>query len=110
MATDKDKEPRSWQRSVLLYVHDLMCMLLAVMLLFLVVFRVILVTGDSMFSTLWDGDYLLLESRMFCGEPEPGTLWSSANSPLITAAPSSSGSLLRKGRQWILILKAVRFT
>ena len=59
---------------MLLYVHDLMCMLLAVMLLFLVVFRVILVTGDSMFSTLWDGDYLLLESRMFCGEPEPGDI------------------------------------
>ena len=74
MATDKDKEPRSWQRSVLLYVHDLMYMLLVVMLLFLVVFRVILVTGDSMFSTLWDGDYLLLESRMFCGEPEPGDI------------------------------------
>ena len=74
MASDKEKEPRNWKRSVLLYVHDLMCMLLAVMLLFLVVFRVILVTGDSMFSTLWDGDYLLLESRMFCGEPEPGDI------------------------------------
>ena len=74
MASDKEKEPRNWKRSVLLYVHDLMCMLLAVMLLFLVAFRVILVTGDSMFSTLWDGDYLLLESRMFCGEPEPGDI------------------------------------
>ena len=38
MASDKEKEPRNWKRSVLLYVHDLMCMLLAVMLLFLVVF------------------------------------------------------------------------
>ena len=74
MASDKEKEPRNWKQSVLLYVHDLMCMLLVVMLLFLVVFRVILVTGDSMFSTLWDGDYLLLESRMFCGEPEPGDI------------------------------------
>ena len=74
MATDKEKEPRSWQRSVLLYVHDLMCMLFVVMLLFLVVFRVILVTGDSMFSTLWDGDYLLLVSDLFCGDPEPGDI------------------------------------
>ena len=62
MASQKDKETRSWQQSILLYVHDLMCMLLVVMLLFLVVFRVILVTGDSMFATLWDGDYLLLVS------------------------------------------------
>ena len=72
MATDKEKEPRSWQQNVLLYVHDLMCMLLVMMLLFLVVFRVILVTGDSMFTTLWDGDYLLLVSELFCGDPEPG--------------------------------------
>ena len=74
MASDKEKEPRSWKQSVLLYVHDLMCMLLVVMLLFLVVFRVILVTGDSMFSTLWDGDYLLLVSELFCGAPEPGDI------------------------------------
>ena len=74
MASDKEKEPRSWKQSVLLSVHDLMCMLLMVMLLFLVVFRVILVTGDSMFTTLWDGDYLLLVSELFCGAPEPGDI------------------------------------
>ena len=74
MASDKEKEPRSWKQSVLLYVHDLMCMLLVVMLLFLVVFRVILVTGDSMFTTLWDGDYLLLVSELFCGAPESGDI------------------------------------
>ena len=74
MASDKEKEPRSWKQSVLLYVHDLMCVLLMVMLLFLVVFRVILVTGDSMFTTLWDGDYLLLVSELFCGAPEPGDI------------------------------------
>ena len=74
MASQKDKETRSWQQSILLYVHDLMCMLLVVMLLFLVVFRVILVTGDSMFATLWDGDYLLLVSEVFCGDPEPGDI------------------------------------
>lgn len=74
MASDKEKELRSWQQNVLLYVHDLMCMLLVMMLLFLVVFRVILVTGDSMFTTLWDGDYLLLVSELFCGDPEPGDI------------------------------------
>ena len=74
MASQKDKETRSWQQSILLYVHDLMCMLLVVMILFMVVFRVILVTGDSMFATLWDGDYLLLVSEVFCGDPEPGVI------------------------------------
>ena len=74
MASDKKKETRSWQQSLMLYVHDIMCMLLVVMLLFLVVFRVILVTGDSMFSTLWDGDYLLLLSEMFCDAPQRGDI------------------------------------
>ena len=72
--SDKEKEPRSWQQNVLLYVHDLMYMLLIVMVLFLIVFRVIVVTQSSMFSTLWDGDYLLLVSNLFCGEPEQGDI------------------------------------
>lgn len=74
MASEKKKETRSWKQSLMLYIHDIMCMLLVVMLLFLVVFRVILVTGDSMFSTLWDGDYLLLLSEMFCDAPEQGDI------------------------------------
>ena len=74
MASEKKKETRSWQQSLMLYIHDIMCMLLVVMLLFLVVFRVILVTGDSMFSTLWDGDYLLLLSETFCDAPEQGDI------------------------------------
>ena len=74
MASDKEKQPRSWKQNVLLYVHDLMCMLMVVMILFLVVFRVIVVNQDSMFDTLWDGDYLLLVSRTFCGDPEPGDI------------------------------------
>lgn len=74
MASEKEKENRGWQHSLMLYVHDIMCMLLVVMLLFLVVFRVILVTGDSMFSTLWDGDYLLLVSELFCKEPQQGDI------------------------------------
>ena len=72
--SDTEKESRSWQQNVLLYVHDLMYMLFTVMVLFLIVFRVIVVTQSSMFSTLWDGDYLLLVSNLFCGEPEQGDI------------------------------------
>lgn len=72
--SEKDKESRSWQQNVLLYVHDLMYMLLIVMILFLVAFRVIVVNQSSMFSTLWDGDYLLLVSNLFSGEPNQGDI------------------------------------
>ena len=74
MGSDKKTEKRSWQQGLVLYIHDLIYMLIVVMLLFLVVFRVIVVTQDSMFSTLWDGDYLLLVSELFCGAPEPGDI------------------------------------
>ena len=74
MASEKETKKQSWQQGLMLYVHDLIYMLLAVMILFLIVFRVIVVTQDSMFSTLWDGDYLLLISNLFCGEPQQGDI------------------------------------
>lgn len=74
MASEKETNKRGWRQGLLLYVHDLMYMLLTVMVLFLIVFRVIVVTQDSMFSTLWDGDYLLLVSNLFCGEPRQGDI------------------------------------
>lgn len=74
MASEKDVKEQNWQQGWMCYVHDLMLMLFAVMILFLIVFRVIVVTGDSMFSTLWDGDYLLLVSELFCAEPKKGDI------------------------------------
>jgi signal peptidase I len=44
------------------------------MLVFLLVFRVIVVSGSSMYSTLLDGDYLLLLSNVFYHEPENGDI------------------------------------
>ena len=74
MASEQERKSGDWRQGIALYVHDLIYMLLAVMLLFLVVFRVIVVTQDSMFSTLWDGDYLLLVSELFFSEPKQGDI------------------------------------
>ena len=74
MASEKKAKKQTWQQGWMLYVHDLIYMLLAVMVLFLIVFRIVVVTQDSMFSTLWDGDYLLLVSNLFCGEPQQGDI------------------------------------
>ena len=64
----------SWQKDVLLYVHDLIRMLAAIMLVFLLLFRMVIVSGSSMYSTLWDGDWLLLVSGSFYQEPEYGDI------------------------------------
>ena len=68
------EESSSWQKSLLLYLHDLVYMLAAIMLVFLLLFRMVIVSGSSMYATLWDGDWLLLVSSVFYQEPEYGDI------------------------------------
>ena len=72
--TQKTKEPVSLEKSIMLYLHDLIYMLAAVMLVFLLLFRVVIVSGSSMYATLWDGDWLLVLSSVFYTEPEQGDI------------------------------------
>ena len=78
MADDKktaqSASAANWQQSVVLYLHDLVYLLMTMMVLFLIVFRLIVVSGDSMYSTLVDGDYLLLLSNVFYKEPDQGDI------------------------------------
>ena len=71
---EKTEEKLNWKQSLVLYMHDLSYMLIAIMLLFLIFFRVIVVSGDSMKQTLIDGDYILLVSSLFYREPEQGDI------------------------------------
>ena len=64
----------NWNENVLLYLHDAAYLLVAVLLVFLLVFRIIIVSGDSMRMTLVDGDYLLLLNNLFYHEPEKGDI------------------------------------
>ena len=64
-----DAEP-----SVLEYLHDLVYILALILVVFTFCMRVVIVTGSSMFSTLVDGDYLLLINRPLCGELERGDI------------------------------------
>ena len=68
------EEKYSWQKSMLLYLHDLVYMLSAIMLIFLLLFRMVIVSGSSMYDTLRDGDWLLLISNVFYQEPEYGDI------------------------------------
>ena len=64
----------AWQKSVLLYLHDLITMLAVIMAVFLLLFRMVIVSGSSMYSTLRDGDWLLVLSSTFYREPEYGDI------------------------------------
>jgi len=63
-----------WKETIMLYLHDAVYLLITVLLLFLLVFRIIVVSGDSMKMTLVDGDYLLLLNNLFYHEPEHGDI------------------------------------
>ncbi len=76
MAEEKKKQERKsgWQKTLVLYVHDLVYMIVAILLVFLLLFRVIVVSGSSMYDTLIDGDYLLLLSNTFYQDPRAGDI------------------------------------
>ena len=69
----RQKEPETtWRDSMMLYLHDIICLLAALIVVFVLLFRVVVVSGSSMYSTLWSGDYLLVLSSTFSGEPQYG--------------------------------------
>lgn len=72
--SQKKEEILTWKQNMVLYLHDLVIYVSVILLVFLLLFRIIVVTGDSMYSTLWDGDYLLLMSNLLYPDPEAGDI------------------------------------
>lgn len=70
----KEEEPMSLQKSLMLYLHDLIYMLAIVMVVFMLLFRIVIVSGSSMYSTLHNGDWLLVSSSVFYKNPQPGDI------------------------------------
>ena len=58
----------------ILYLHDLSYLLAIALVVLLLCFRVVVVAGTSMNSTLLDGDYLFLLSNSFYHEPKQGDI------------------------------------
>ena len=71
---NKEEEKLSWQKSVMLYLHDMIYLLAVIIVVLLLLFRVVIVSGPSMYDTLWDGDWLLVLSGVFYREPEYGDI------------------------------------
>ncbi len=61
-------------KNILSYLHDLVFGLTAVLLVFMLVFRVVVVSGPSMMQTLQHGDRLILLNRTFYKEPKCGDI------------------------------------
>ena len=81
---EKQEEPLSFEKSFLLYLHDIVHLLCVLMVALLLIFRVVVVSGTSMNMTLLDGDYLLLIGKPFYTQPAQGDI--------IVAAKDSYGN------------------
>ena len=84
--SDKRKK-EGWQAAVLMYLHDLAYLLAGLILVFLLLFRVVVVSGTSMNSTLLDGDYLLLLSSTFYQDPQYGDIIVASKESFDNGAP-----------------------
>lgn len=73
MNQEKNETIGFWQM-VLEYMKDVCYMVAVVVLLFTFCIRFVIVSGDSMFSTLVDGDYLIVMEQHLGGEPEQGDI------------------------------------
>ena len=69
-----EEKKNGLQQNLLLYLHDLVYMLAVIIVAFLLVFRLVVVSGSSMYSTLWDGDWMLVLSNTLYREPEYGDI------------------------------------
>jgi len=68
-----DKKVDIWQ-GILEYLKDACYMIAVVVLLFSFCVRFVIVSGESMYATLYDGDYLLVIDRNLCGQLEQGDI------------------------------------
>lgn len=62
------------QKNIMLYLHDLIYLLAAIVVIFTLCFRIVVVSGPSMYNTLVDGDFLLLLSNTFYHNQKQGDI------------------------------------
>ena len=68
----QEQPPHGWDTYEML--HDVVYMLAAITIIFVFFFRLVGVSGSSMYPTFYDRDYLVLESNFFYRTPKNGDI------------------------------------
>ena len=93
-------KPRRSKNVVLMYLHDFVFWLTGILLVFLLLFRVVVVSGGSMNQTLFDGDYLLLINNVFYSEPKQGDIIVASKESFKDGEPIIKRVIATEG-QWV---------
>ena len=99
-SSNNKKNTEESGNTVMLYLHDFVFWLVAILLVFFLVFRVIVVSGISMNMTLVDGDYLLLVNNIFYVEPEQGDIIVASKDTFKNGEPIIKRVIATEG-QWV---------
>ena len=86
--------------NILMYLHDFVVWLVAILLVFLLLFRVVVVSGGSMNDTLIHGDYLLLLNNVLYSEPKQGDIIVAAKTSFKNGEPIIKRVIATEG-QWV---------
>ncbi len=102
MTEKNERKTAGWQQSVVMYFHDLAFLLAIIMVVFLMVFRVVVVDGTSMNKTLLDGDYLLLLSNLLYPDPQQGDIVVLSKNSYDDGAPIVKRVIATEGQEVII--------
>ena len=69
-----NKKTENQEKDVLSYLRELVFGIVGVLLVLMLVFRVVVVSGPSMMETLYNGDCLLVLGNVFYSKPEYGDI------------------------------------
>jgi len=89
-----------YKKVFMTYLHDLVFLMAGVLLLFLLLFRVVVVSGPSMNDTLVHGDYLLLLNNVFYQNPQRGDVIVATKDSFENGEPIIKRVIATEG-QWV---------
>lgn len=96
------QEKVSLRKSILMYMHDLVFLLGALIVVSVLLLRVVVVSGTSMNNTLLDGDYLLVLGNTVYTEPKAGDIVVISKESFDNGSPIVKRVIATEG-QWVNI-------
>ncbi len=95
-----EKRDRSaQQKEILSYLHDLVYGLAVVLLVFMLFFRIVVVSGPSMKQTLKNGDCIILLCNTLYGRPEQGDIVVASKSTFKNGEPIIKRVIATEGQE-----------